>query len=82
MTISPHPTQTVRGAEAIQTDGIGIPTTAHLNLTVTMADLDKEARERLLDSRAARSARRTTRPYRPRAYRQLRKIGYAGREAI
>lgn len=31
-----HPTQTVRGAEAVQTNGEGQRSAAHLNLTVTM----------------------------------------------
>ena len=33
-----HPTQTVRGAEAVKTDGIGKRTTAHLNLARSLSD--------------------------------------------
>lgn len=36
MTIT-HPTEAGKGAQAVQTNGIGQPTTAHLNLTTTMA---------------------------------------------
>lgn len=38
MTISPHPTQTVRGAEAVLTNGEGQRTTAHLNLERSLSD--------------------------------------------
>lgn len=73
-----HPTQTVRGAEprGVWTNGEGKPTTAHLNLTKTIADVRAEEVRVLLARRAARAPVTD----RPRAFVQYAKIGYAGRE--
>lgn len=67
-------------ARGVVTNGEGEQTAAHLNLSRSLDEIwaDEQAMEAQKLERE-RQARVPKRPYRPRAFRQRGKIGYAGR---
>jgi hypothetical protein len=62
-------------ATGVITNGLGKRTTAHLNLTVTLADADKR------DTKARAAQERKVRSRRPRESHSV-KIPYAGSETV
>lgn len=73
-----HPlTGSIERACGVKTNGIGKTTTAHLNLTRTLADIDAEqARQRQKKPEPVTNPRQA--PYAPRS--QSKKIPYAGKD--
>lgn len=75
--MTPTPILDQQRARGVETNGIGKVTTAHLNLTRAVKDVDDDVTARRI---AKRMSRVPEKPPRPRSYRQLAKIAYAGRE--